>query len=676
MDQRSARGPKGAVGQSRAGASAPEGPGSRREDQRTVLILGNLTVGKSTLMEQLCDEPPRIEPFPGTTVLVGRGSLVQGHIRFLLIDTPGIDTIHAGNEDETVARTVLLGEGPDIVVLVADGRNLRKSLLLTMEIAEYGIPIVLCINMLDEAQQRGVKVDTRKLHFVLGVPVIPTIATEGEGVGALRKALRRAERPALSVQYPARLEETIDFVTLLLGRPGQGCRGLSAALVAGDWQAKRTVAALHGNDVLREIEEAAQSVQLEAARPLSSILSEARLAVVDRILSQVLSVEPPAVSPLSERIGRWARRPLTGYPIAALVVLALYLFVGRFGAGFLVDLTERQLFGRWIIPATRWALEPVPSELVRDAFLGRFGLVSVGLSLAFGIVLPVLGTFFFALAILEDSGYLPRLSVLVDRFFRRLGLNGRAVLPTAMGFSCVTMAILATRVLETKRERLIATFLLVLGIPCAPVLAVMLVLLAGLSIWASVVVFGLLLVQVVVAGLVLERILPKMKSDFILELPPVRVPKLSNLVQKTAWRAWWFAREALPFFLIATFALFLMDRMGALAVVESAGKPILTGVLGLPPQSIEVVLLSVIRKESGAALLKQLSDSGQLDGVQVVVSLLLLVFLVPCVNSIVVLFRERGTRGAAVIMTLVSSYALAVGAVMNAICRALHVTFR
>jgi ferrous iron transport protein B len=364
------------------------------------------------------------------------------------------------------------------------------------------------------------------------------------------------------------------------------------------------------------------------------------------------------------------------YPIAALVVFLMYLFVGQFGAQTLVGLFEGKLFGEWITPTTERLLAWIPSQFVIDAFIGEFGLVSVGLTLAFGVVVPVLVTFFFAFGILEDSGYLPRLSILLDRALRKIALNGKGILPLVLGFSCITMAILTTRMLETKRERFIATTLLVLGVPCAPLLAVMLVLLPAMSIWATVTVFGVITTQIIVVGFILGKVLPGRRSDFILELPPIRVPKFRNLVKKTLWRIWWFTKEAVPLFLLATFILFLLEKFGGLAFLERVAKPVITGFLGLPPEGVQIAIMTLIRRESGAALLKQFSDSGLFDSVHVVVSLLLLTFLSPCVNAVLVMLKERGVKGTLSIMVFVTSYALVVGATLSWICRTFGVSFK
>ncbi len=658
------------------GANTPSAGADRPECRpKTALILGNLNVGKTTLFNLVCGKGLKTSNYPGTSVSIGRGTFSEAGTELHLIDTPGIDSMLPESEDEKISRGILLDERPDIIAQVADGKNLRKSLLLTLQLAEFGAPLLLDINMMDEARQRGICIDTNRLSSLLGVPVTETVATEGEGVGSFRKAFVRATPPRLFASYPAKVESTITMVSDLLKDSNLPARAVGVALLSGDKEVKRYVATRCGEDVVEQIEMVAATVQSDFIRPLSAIILDARLRAVDAVLSEVQSVSPPARMPFSEKIGEWSRRPLTGIPIAVFVILVMYAFVGKFGAQTLVGLFEGVIFGQWIVPAAEKLLAWIPSEFVIDALVGEFGLVSVGMSLAFGIVVPVLSTFFFAFGILEDSGYLPRLSVLLDRALEKIGLTGKGVLPLAMGFSCITMAILTTRVLETKRERFIATLLLVLGIPCAPVLAVILILVAGMSIWASVTIFGIIAVQITIIGFIAARVLPGRRSDFILELPPIRIPKLRTLLKKTIWRIWWFTKEAVPLFLLATFVLFLLERFGALAFLERVATPVLTEALGLPPQSVEVAIMTLIRKESGAALLSQFAESGQFDNVQIIVSVLLLTFLSPCVNAVIVMIKERGAGPALGIMAFVIPYALAVGAAVNWLCRTFGVTF-
>ena len=205
--------------------------------------------------------------------------------------------------------------------------------------------------------------------------------------------------------------------------------------------------------------------------------------------------------------------------------------------------------------------------------------------------------------------------------------------------------------------------------------AVMLVLLGGMSIWASVVVFGVITTQIIVVGFIASKILPGGRSDFILELPPIRIPKITNLIKTTAWRLWWFTREAVPLFLLATFVLFLLDRIGGLLLLQEGAQPAMTGLLNLPSESVHVVLMAVIRRESGAAMLNEFTDTGVFSNVQAVVCLLLVIFLSPCVNAVFVMIKERGVRGSLGIMGFVTTYAVLVSATVGWLCRVFGVTF-
>lgn len=651
------------------------GEGGREKQHKTAVLLGNLNVGKTTLFNRLCRKHLKVANYPGTTISIGRGTLTKGGARIHLTDTPGIGGMMPESEDEKISRDILLDEKPDIIALVADGKNLRKSLLLALQLAEFEVPLLIDINMMDEARQRGIQIDTAKLSSCIGAPVTCTTAIEGEGVDAFARAFTTATRPQVTVSYPAKVESAISLISRLLKDVDLPVRAVATALLTGDEGMKRFVATRCGADVLEQFEAVADHAQSAFSRPLSGVILESRLQAADDIVSQVYSVLPPKRVPLAGKIGEWSRRPLTGIPIAALVVFLMYMCVGKLGAGGLSWVFEEKLFNGLILPLARNACAHIPSPIVIEAIVGQFGLVTLGLSLVFS-VLPVLAVFFFVFGVLEDSGYLPRLSVLLDRPFRKIGLNGKGVFPLVTGFSCVTMAILTTRVLETKRERFIATLLLVLGIPCAPVLALILVILGSMSIWASVTVFGIIATQIVVLGFIAGKILPGRRSDFILELPPIRIPRLRNLLRQTLYRVWWFAKEALPSFFLAAFVLFLADKVGLLLLLEKAGKPILTTILGLPPESVQIAIMTVIRKYSGAGLIQQLSTAGRLDHVQTVVSVLLLTFLSPCINAIIAMLKERGVKEAVGILAFVVPYALAVGAMVNLVCRTLGVTFK
>jgi len=236
-----------------------------------------------------------------------------------------------------------------------------------------------------------------------------------------------------------------------------------------------------------------------------------------------------------ETLGNLAMHPVYGVPILLVLLYIMYLLVGRFGAGVCVDYLESVVFGEWVTPFVTGlidALLPVP--FIHDALVGEYGVLSVGLTYSVAIVLPVVSFFFIFFGLLEDSGYLPRLTVMSNRIFKKIGLNGRAVLPMVLGLGCATMATLTTRILNTKRERIIATLLLALGVPCSAQLGVIMGLLGGISLKALVIVAVTVMMQLLIVGYLAAQVLPGKSSEFLIEIPPMRIPKMSNILMKTS----------------------------------------------------------------------------------------------------------------------------------------------
>src|ERR1051325_3171601 len=310
---------------------------------------------------------------------------------------------------------------------------------------------------------------------------------------------------------------------------------------------------------------------------------------------------------MQEALARWTRQPLTGLPILLAVLYALYLFVGVFGAQTLVKLLEDGVFGRWINPAAIALFDRfVPIPFIRDFFVGEYGVITMGMTYSIAIVLPVVATFFLMFGFLEDSGYIPRLAIFCDRIFRLMGLNGKAVLPMVLGLGCDTMATMTTRILGTPKERLIAILLLALGIPCSAQLATILGILGGISFAALATLFAVVIGQMFLVGWLAARVLKGERSEFVLELPPIRWPRPGNLLTKTRLRVWWYLGEAVPLFLIGTALLFVLDRAGALTFIAAAGRPIVTGLLGLPASTAQILVMGFLRRDYGAAGLFQL----------------------------------------------------------------------
>jgi ferrous iron transport protein B len=379
----------------------------------------------------------------------------------------------------------------------------------------------------------------------------------------------------------------------------------------------------------------------------------------------------------THEFGILSRRALTGIPILLCVLLLLYEFVGYTGAQTLVGFLEDIVFGRYLIPLMQRIL---PAGFLFDLVVGKYGLVSMGLVYALAIVLPVVGTFFIAFGLLEDSGYLPRLSILSDRVMRWMGLNGKATLPMVLGLGCCTMATITTRVLSTRKERLIATFLLALGIPCSAQLGVIMGIAASFSSAATLTVIGVVASQLFLVGFLSAKLIRGRASEFIFEIPPIRVPQLRNLLLKTGYRIKWYLKEAVPLFLYGTTALFAMDRIrvsgrSLLEWVQVAMAPVLTGILHLPAQESSAFVLGFLRRDYGAAGMFQLARTGMLTAQQVVVSLVVITLFVPCLASFLVIVKEQGAKRAIAITSFIVPFAIAVGAALSWVLRTFNITY-
>jgi len=658
------------------------------EALRDVVILGNLQSGKTAIFSRLCGERTREIDLGGSSRRLTRGELPPAGMRILprrlwglgrrapprmgLIDTPGTATLFAQDEDELLAGEALFDANPGALLVVADAKNLRRGLALMAHVAELGLPAVLAINMLDEAHARGIEIDIALIESRLGIAVVPTVATLGTGLDRLAAELGRARVPERLARFPQRIEERLSRLeAILAGMPLP--RALALSLAAGDPRVGRRVKEVLGSEALAMAMAVVREIERESELPVDVVLSDAFHSAGARFAANT-SWHVETGRRHLRAFGRLAHHPVLGLAIAAAVVAAMYLWVGKLGATLVVDTLDARVFQGWLLPLARQGAESLPWPLLGEALMDPdFGLVTNGLVLAFGLVLPVLFFFFFGFQLLLESGYLPRLSVLLDRVFRLIGLNGRGILPLTLGLSCVTMALITTRMLKTDKERNIASLLLLLGTPCAPLLSVMLLVLADLPVTASLTVFGIIVTQTALVGALAGRLMPGTVSDFIMELPPMRVPRLRHVLLQTGRQTWHFMKEALPLFLLASLVLFAANRAGWLAALENGARPVVNGLLGLPDQSVQVFIKTMIRRESGAAELE--AARAAFDNVQIVVTLLVMTFLTPCVNASLVLIKERGLGRALTMLLVVSAYALLVGAAVNAVCRGLGVTF-
>ncbi len=606
-----------------------------------VVLVGTPNVGKSLIFKRLTGRYVTVSNYTGTTVEITTGRLPDGRT---LVDAPGVRSLFPASEDERVTLDLLLTPGVEQVILVADAKNLPRGLFLLFQVALLGLPVILVLNMWDEARSRNIHIDAARLERLLGIPVVPTVALEGVGIRDLLQRLPEARPLPHPPSLPEAIQEAVDaLLPYLEGIPHRTFHALRY-LLTGESPPGVSLPESHRLAVAEQF-----------AEPLTSVVFQHLYQTARELADQVMESPPHAPPPRwVQWLDAWMTHPVAGFAFLSLVLYALYEFVGVFGAGTLVDLLENQLFGAWINPGLIRLFHALPlPEVVRAFFVGEFGLFTMALTYGFAIIFPIVLTFFIAFGILEDSGYLPRLAYLLDQFFRRIGLTGKAVLPMVLGLGCVTMATVTTRTLESRRERLLVTLLLALGVPCSAQLGVVMALMAGLSGWAYLIWGGMVTLHLLLVGFLASRVIPGERTPFIMEMPPLRRPSLSNILWKTWARLEWYLSEVIPIFILGTAILFFMDLTGILGWLERALAPITVKILGLPAESARGFVMGFLRRDYGAAGFLMLKEEGLLQPAQVIVSVVTITLFVPCIANFLVMIREQGRRALGIVAFII-----------------------
>jgi ferrous iron transport protein B len=561
------------------------------------------------------------------------------------------------------------------VVQVADTKNLRRGLLITLQLAEMSVPFILDLNMDDEARSRGIVIDQSRLSQLLGIEVVKTVAIRRSGIDKLLKSIQHPRPSIIDVRYDDDIEGGVRDISSLLPDAYISRRALALMILSGDESLSGWLHANMQDHIIAEIERIRQAVQSKFNNSLGYLINQRRVKKADEILMQVVTRhEAGKRSAVAFNIGKWSMHPVYGLPILLGVLYIVYQFVGVLGAGTAVNFLEKTVFGVYLNP---WAIKIVhfilPFPFLQEMIVGEYGLFTMALTYAIAIVLPIVGFFFIAFGLLEDSGYLPRLAVMVNRVFKVMGLNGKAVLPMILGLGCDTMATLTTRILETQKERILVTLLLALGVPCSAQLGVILGLVAGLSGLATFIWLGTLLSVILLVGYLAAKVIPGEPSDFVLELPPIRVPQLTNIMIKTLARVQWYLKEAVPLFMLGTFILFIAHKVGALAYIQKITDPIVVSFLGLPSRAAEAFVIGFLRRDYGAAGLFMLAKEGLLNPIQIVVSLTVMTLFVPCIANFFMMVKERGMKMALYMTAFIFPFAFGVGGALNWILRTLNV---
>ena len=565
-----------------------------------ILLVGNPNVGKSALFSRLTGTHIIASNYPGTTVGFTKGYLKLGEERAELIDVPGSYTLEPSSKAEEVA-VEMLKEG-DLVINVVDATNLERNLNLTLQLLERQTPVIVALNMWDDTRHRGINVDVTKLEELLGVPVVPTVGLTGQGVRELIRCLPEAKMP-------------------------------------------------------------------ENARTYSN--SDERWARVGDIVSQVQS--------LSHRHHRWyenledaSSHRIGGIFIALLVLFATFWFV-RFGGEGIIGYVADPLFENlWTPLLAKLSLALGAGGFWHNVLIGNliggeidyfqsFGLLSTGLYIPLAAVLPYIIAFYLVLGILEDVGYLPRLAVLMDTIMHRLGLHGYAIIPTILGFGCNVPGIMATRILESRKQRFIAATLISIGVPCAALQAMIIGVVGQQGMGYVAMVYGSLFISWVIIGLILNRAVKGFNPELLVEIPPYRLPPWRAIGEKLWLRVSGFIKEALPIILGTVLVVNILYTLGVFNAIADVTAPVLTGLWGLPKETIAALVVGFLRKDAAMGMLAPLA----LTAKQLVISSTVLAMFFPCVATFVILARELGAKNLLKAIGIMIVAALIMGSLQN-----------
>jgi ferrous iron transport protein B len=631
-----------------------------------VMLIGNPNVGKSVIFGLLTGKYVTVSNFPGTTVEVLYGNIRVKDKRFLLIDCPGANTLTPMSEDEKVTRDMLLREKPFSVVLVGDAKNLKRALLLYIQLAEMELPVVLNLNMEDEAKDRGIEIDYNRLSTILNIDVVCTVAPQKKGIHKLQDALITQRYPSLTTHYGEEIEQAVNKITDLLPEAHISKRSIALMILSGDETIRDWLITNVRPDIIRKLEDIRDEAQSQSKEDFVQTINQKRIRIAEEINNEVQKKSTEQVGKFAQKLSAWTMHPVLGIPFLFGVLFAFYMLVGKVGAGILVDLLEKVIFMKYLNPVIETTVKSViPIAFFQEMLIGHYGIFTMGLTYAIGIILPITATFFFVFGLLEDSGYLPRLSVITDKAFRFLGLNGKVVLPLVLGLGCCTMATMTTRILETKRERIIATFLIALTIPCSAQIGVILGILGSYPVRAVLWWAGSLIMVLIFSGYLSSKVLPGEKPDLFIELPPMRMPSLKNIVLKTLSRIEWYLKEAVPLFLLGAVVLFFLDKFVILSWIQNASSPVVVKVLGLPAKTTEAFLMGFLRRDYGAAGIFDMARQGFLNENQMIVGLVTMTLFVPCVANLFMMIKERGLKTALFMIVLIIPFAVLVGGVLR-----------
>ena len=628
---------------------------------KKIAIVGLPNTGKSQVFNNLTGEYTLVANYPLTTVEMRRARCRINGETYEVIDTPGLHCLYIHSQEELAVRDMIFKEAPDIIVQCIDANQLKQSLTLTADLLELGLPMVISLNAIDETAKRGVWIDSGGLSRLLGISVVESIAVNGLGTRELKGAINKARRGKRSLWYGELIDDKISAIESVLPEDVNFKRKTATLLLLDDPFLTDYLRERYGPEKIAQLKEGINRTRRQFRGHLGQALNNKRSRWVDETAERTTRKQKIAPSEFSKAFARLSRHPVFGIPILLTVVIVMYFLV----------VNVANVIAGWM-DQTLWA--PVESKIdnfvtiewLNGFLIGDYGVLSLGLANAFLTILPILTVFFIAFNILEDVGYIPNLCVLTKRIFDKLGLSGNAMMSITLAFGCKTMATLTTKRLRSRKEKFITVYLIAFALPCAAQMALNMSILGRMGMPAFMIVLFVLGSVWITIGLMLNRILKDGdKSILLQELPAMRLPNPRAVIVKTYYRLWWFIKEAVPIFIYAAVILFVIDKVGILDALKKTLNPVMTGLLGLPLQMVDALILSMARHEAAAGLIIRLIEKGQLNYVQCIVSVTITTMFVPCFANIMAMMKQLGAKRAVASVIVINCTAILIAGILN-----------
>jgi ferrous iron transport protein B len=620
-----------------------------------VALAGNANVGKSVIFNQLTGLNQVTGNWPGKTVEKAEGKLHYSGYEIRVVDLPGIYSLSAFSIEEVVSRDYLAVEKPDVVVNVIDASALERNLYLTLQLLELELPLVVALNQVDFAAKKGIRVDVARLSAALGVPVVPTVATSGTGIDDLltrvvAKATSKEKSTPVKIRYGKEIETVIAKVAQTVSSLlPQLCAVYPARWVAIKLLEKdrdiigRVSAHVNGPAVLNRVETLVNKLEKVHGEESPVIFASERYSLASKIAREVIRIETPPRISLEETLASITTHKVLGYLILAGVLAATFTVI--FAGGNMLSTILESAFS-FVSETAEAALSSILSPFLSELIVkGVVGGVIAGVTIALPYIVP----FYVILALLEDSGYLPRAAFLMDNVMHKMGLHGKAFIPLILGYGCSVPACIGCRIMETERERLTAAFVVML-IPCAARTVVILGLVGRyVGLQAALALYGFDLLLVFAFGRLAFKVLPGEPSGLIMEMPPYKKPTFKSVLFKTWSRTKDFIYFAFPIIIVGSFVVEALALSGVISVTVQFLSPLMTGWLGLPAVTAVPLIFGFLRKELALILLSEalstVSMSIQsLTSIQMVVFTLVVMLYIPCLATVATCWREFGWK--------------------------------